>query len=128
MTNKHLTLTILLLILILPLNSHPQDDTQVDLPGGAIARLGKGGINTMRFSPDGSLLAVGTDVGLWLYDVSTGQETPMFTGEKGQISTIAFSPDGKTIVSGGFSNPIIQLWDVDKTKKHSHIKINNEMN
>ena len=46
-----------------------QDNTKVGLPEGAIARLGKGGINIMRFSPDGTRLAVGTDIGVWLYDV-----------------------------------------------------------
>ena len=28
----------------------------------------------MQFSPDGSKLAVGSDIGVWLYDVKTGKE------------------------------------------------------
>ena len=87
------------------------------LPEGAIARLGKGGINIMRFSPDGTRLAVGTDIGVWLYDVQTGKETYIpriiasqsqllndvldreepieFTEGAGQVNTLAFSPDGE---------------------------------
>ncbi len=106
--------------------SYAQDNTKAGLPEGALARLGKGGINIMRFSPDGSHLAVGTDVGLWLYDAQTGQETAMFTGHKGQVNAIAFSPDGQTMASGGFANPIIQLWDVNTAKKHSHIELSNK--
>ena len=67
--------SILVLSLIPILTIFAQDNTQVGLPEGAIARLGKGGINIMRFSPDGTHLAVGTDVGLWLYDVLDGEET-----------------------------------------------------
>ena len=66
---KRLFFSTILLNAILFLTSFAQDNTKVGLPEGAIARLGKGGINFMRFSPDGTRLAVGTDVGVWLYDV-----------------------------------------------------------
>ncbi|MYB95001.1 hypothetical protein F4054_04285 [Candidatus Poribacteria bacterium] len=84
-----------------------QDNTKVGLPEGAIARLGKGGINIMRFSPDGTRLAVGTDIGVWLYDVPDGKETALFTEHPGQVNALAFSTDGKVLASGGFNNPDI---------------------
>ena len=74
---KHLCFTALLLQVGLFPISFAQDNTKVGLPEGAIARLGKGGINLMRFSPDGTRLAVGTDVGMWLYDVPDGKETAL---------------------------------------------------
>ena len=75
MKTKNLFFITFLLTVVLHATSVAQDNTQVALPEGAIARLGKGGINIMRFSPDGSLLAVGTDVCIWIYDVADGTET-----------------------------------------------------
>ena len=103
-----------------------QDNTQVGLPDGAIARLGKGGINIMRFSPDGSKLAVGTDVGVWLYDVSDGNATALFTDKPGQVNALAFSSDGKILASGGQGDPFIQLWNLENETKYSTLFFNSE--
>ena len=103
--------------------SFAQDNTQVGLPEGAIARLGKGGINIMRFSPDGSRLAVGTDVGVWLYDVPDGKETALFTGHTGQVNALAFSQDGTILASAGADNPVIQLWDMENNSKLNTIEL-----
>ena len=51
-----------------------EDHSKWELPKAAKMRLGKGGINDMQFSPDGTQLAVGNDIGIWLYDVKTGKE------------------------------------------------------
>ena len=106
--------------------SFAQDNTKVGLPEGAITRLGKGGINLMRFSPDGTRLAVGTDVAVWLYDVPDGKETALFTGHTGQVNALAFSQDGKTFASGGFNNPIIQVWDLETKSKRSTLRLTRE--
>ena len=113
----------MLLTVTLLSSSFGQDNTQAGLPEGAIARLGKGGINIMQFSPDGTHLAVGTDVGVWLYDVPDGKETALFTGHTGHINALAFSSDGKILASGGFANPIIQLWDIETGKKRSQFTL-----
>ena len=105
------------------LSSFAQDNTKVGLPEGAIARLGKGGINIMRFSPDGTRLVVGTDVAVWVYDVPSGEETALFTGHTGQVNALAFSTDGKTFASGGFVNPVIQVWDVETKSKLSTVPL-----
>lgn len=39
------------------------------LPEGAIARLGRGKINSMAFSPNGQYFVVSTPIGLWLYEL-----------------------------------------------------------
>ena len=113
----------LLLIVGIPLISFAQDNTKVGLPEGAIARLGKGGINLMRFSPDGTRLAVGTDVAVWLYDIPDGKETALFTEHPGQVNALAFSKDGKMLASGGFANRVIQLWDLENGSKLSTLKL-----
>ena len=114
---------ILFLIVTMFSSSFAQDNTQVGLPEGAIARLGKGGINIMRFSPDGTLLAVGTDVGVWLYNVPDGKESALFTERVGQVNALAFSHDGKMLASGGassgFLNPEIHLWNVNTESKQA---------
>ena len=80
----------------------------------------------MRFSPDGTRLAVGTDVGVWLYDVLDGKETALFIEHPGQVNALAFSTDGKTLASGGFANPVIQLWDLETDSKLSTLKLAEE--
>ncbi len=105
---------------------HAQDNTQLGLPDGAIARLGKGGINIMQFSPDGTRLAVGTDVGLWLYDVPDGKATALFTDHSKKVYALAFSDDGRILASGGYGNPTIQLWDLENDTPHSTLFFNRE--
>ena len=134
---KHIHLipyfSILVLIFSFYSTSPAQDNTQVGLPEGAIARLGKGGINIMRFSPDGTRLAVGTDVGVWLYDVNTDNVKALFPAQPtrvsnqeitsvqrqewdvqtvAQVDTLAFSPDNRLIASGGSENSVIRLWEL----------------
>ena len=124
---KRLFFTTFLLNVALLLSSFAQDNTKVGLPEGAIARLGKGGINLMRFSPDGTRLAVGTDVGVWVYDVPDGKETALFTEHPGQVNALAFSTDGKILASGGNMNPVIQLWDLDTDSQLSTLTLPEEI-
>ena len=90
-----------------------EDYTKWELPKEAKARFGKGGINVLRFSPDGRQLAVGSSIGTWLYDVETGKELSMFPGK---CQFITFSPDGRflaNIVTG----KVTQLWEVATGEK-----------
>ena len=121
-TGQPFCITLFLTLGIL-LNGFAQDNTKVGLPEGAIARLGKGGINLMRFSPDGTRLAVGTDIGVWVYDVPDGKETALFTEHPRQVNALAFSTDGKILASGGDINPVIQLWDLDTDSQRSTLTL-----
>ena len=82
---------------------------QWKLPKAAKARLGKGGINEIQFSPDGTLLAVGSNVGVWLYDVETGEEKSLFGS--GVCEALRFSPDGRFLTSSA-RGTLIQLWEI----------------
>ena len=79
-----------------------------NLPDGAIARFGKGGISqgdrVIAFSPDGGLLALATTIGVWLYDVETTRELVLLPGESRWSHALAFSPDGATLASGSPSS------------------------
>ncbi len=100
-----------------------KDWTKWELPKEAKARLGKGGINVLQFSPNGKLLAVGSDIGLWLYDAKTGKEVSMFPGK---YESIAFSPDGRFLAGsiGSYRRKGprlyavgLQLWEVATGQK-----------
>lgn len=95
-----------------------EDYTKWELPKAAKTRLGKGGINVLQFSPDGTQIAVGSNIGVWLYDVETGKEITMFPGV---CQAIAFSPDGRFIAGNG-GPPGLQLWEIATGQKMSHIE------
>ena len=89
------------------------DYSQWQLPKEATARFGKGGINAIQFSPDGTQLAVGTNIGMWLYDVETGEEKSLF---RGTCRFLAFSPDGRFLANSGgdfhSDGSKVQLWEI----------------
>ena len=46
-------------------NTFAQDYIQWGLPDGVKARLGKGSISDITYSPDGSRIAVASSIGIW---------------------------------------------------------------
>ncbi len=98
-----------------------QDLIRLGLPPEAIRRIGRGVIKVMRFSPDGSKLAVGSSIGASIYDVNTGSEIPMQVRRAKEITAVAFSNDGKRLATSGYNTPI-EMWDVETGKRISVFK------
>jgi len=57
--------------------------------------------NTIKFSPDGSLLAIGNGSEIWLWDTMNWQVIKKLSGHTNPIVDMAFTPDGKSILSAG---------------------------
>lgn len=87
---------------------------QWNLPENAKARLGKGGLSgDIAYSPDGTLFAVVSFIGIWLYDAETGEEQAVFIADENDVAGIAFSPDGAKLAIALFKHNFVQLWDVE---------------
>ena len=109
---KGYILTILLTVLLFLPDVFAQDYTQWRLPAGAKARFGKGWINDIAFSPAGDQVSVATTIGVWVYDVHTGKEVNLFTGDMGGANAIAYTPDGSTLAVAHWDRTV-RLWDVN---------------
>ena len=115
-----LYIALLLILMLFPSSGFAQDYTQWQLPEGAKMRVGKGKINDVKFSSDGDLLAVATNIGVWLYDANVGAEVALLMDKSRNVRRVAFSPDGKTLATGGWSREgAIQLWDIDTATQGS---------
>ena len=107
------------------LSSTAQDNAQIGLPEGAIARLGKGMLGQIQFSPDGSKFAVSTSIGIWLHDPQTGKELGLLQRPNIRYPyAFAFSPAGNTIAIGirekkkssGSTRHTVELWNATTGK------------
>ena len=71
-----------------------------------------GSVNSVAFSPDGSIAVSASDDGtVRLWDVATGSNTRTLFGHTSWVNSVAFSPDGNMLASGG-DDGTVRLWDV----------------
>jgi WD40 repeat protein len=64
----------------------------------------------LAFSPDGKLLALAGDKGVWLCEARTREQRRQIRVYDGQTYSLAFSPDGRLLATGHDS--VVRLWDV----------------
>ena len=88
------------------------DVTTWSLPEGAIVRFGQGLVEDMVFSENGDCFAIGTRVGLWLYETATVSPIALLGTER-SIRKAAFSPNGKWIASIDWDDNV-KVWDTHR--------------
>ena len=99
------------------LEENPLPEQALCLPHGAFARLGKGGITDAAVSPDESLIAVASHIGVWLYDTHTGNFSSLIAvAETGIVSAVAFSAENTQLAVGDWDGKIT-LWDINTQEK-----------
>ncbi len=93
-----------------------------------------GTVWSVAFSPDGMVVAAGSDDGIIrLWDPATGKELATLKKHTGPVTSLAFSPDGKLLASGGELDPKLELvaprapgelkvWDVAARKELVNLK------
>ncbi|MYF98087.1 WD40 repeat domain-containing protein [Candidatus Poribacteria bacterium] len=103
---KRITTLILLTILTTPLFAQDQ------LPEGAKIRIGKGRADELDYSTDGSRLAVGSTIGVWIYDTHTYKPINLLTENKSPIRHLAYSSNGINLVYADFFGHIF-IWNTN---------------
>lgn len=100
--------------------------TKWQLPDGAKARLGKGTINDIQFSPDGTQFAVATTIGVWMYDAKSGNEVSLLNGDRHNILHITYLSDGSILrgVIHSYNYVRVMHWNTTTGKQLSTIEDN----
>lgn len=75
-----------------------------------IARWGIGGVNNVRWSPNGDTIALGTTSGIFLYD-SQSKALKRFINPNFNVIALAFSPDGSQILAGSLDGRV-KAWHI----------------
>ena len=75
-------------------------------------------VASTTFSPDGKLLAAGSELGYAkLWDATTFQELSTIRGVLQGVHSVAFSPDSKRLAIGSNGIEAIKLWDVESRQE-----------
>ncbi len=88
---------------------------------------GQNGVESVTFSPDGSMIAAGgDDHSVTIFDAMTGKTIAQLTNHIYPISAVAWSSDGKWVASGDWSG-VVRLWDTSTWSEFRTFSINGKI-
>ncbi len=90
-----------------------------ELPQHAISRFGQGFLNDLAVSKDGAYLAVGSWVGVWLYNLSTRTPIALMETERGMVTRISLCSTQPWLAvknSDKYGKEVIKVWDWEKSQ------------
>lgn len=89
--------------------------------------VGKAAYNALAFSPNGSLIATGTEEGdVRIWDVENGNLIHTLEGHIYPVRSVIFSPDGTMLASGGSDNTA-RVWQVSNGINLTKYKIKTDV-
>ena len=120
--NKRFFILCVLLVSLINLNSltAPPDYTQWRLPQNAIARMGKGILQEVEYSPRGDYVAIVVNRGIWLYEAESFIPVTMITDKQDFVYQAVFSPDGETIAVV-YQNTDVKIYSVPTGIEQKHL-------
>jgi WD40 repeat protein/Tfp pilus assembly protein PilF len=80
----------------------------------------KGYVSSIKFSPDGKLMAIAVNKILAIFEVGSWKNLYTLKGHTAQVSAIDFSPDGKTLASAS-QDGFVFLWDTDDVSCYQNL-------
>ncbi len=98
---------------LVTIHNHDNKMRLWDVVSGTLSRtLQSGGVNSVRFSPDGNTFTFWTGGRARVLDVATGEWSESLKWNwLPDVQSVHFSPDGSTLAIG-FTHGTVRLWDV----------------
>lgn len=96
-------------------------DDQQQIISLSEVKAGIGEINSIMFSPEGKIIASGSEEGvILLFDVSDprlpSQISPNIISSESEVNSVTFNPDGKILAAGNEDGTIL-LWEVSNPQQ-----------